>query len=155
MRATFFAVLVSALATGPVPAQVSPEAVAAFPACLDLLKTEAADAGIDRGVVGEALDGVTVDERMLAVSKVQPEFKTPIWDYLAFLVDEQRIADGRAMLAQYDGLLRAVEARYGVDRHVVTAVWGVETDYGMETGGYFLPHALANLACLAERRTKF
>lgn len=155
MRATIFAGLVSVLVTGPVLAQVRPSAVAAFPACLSGLKTEAINAGVDRAVVGKALDEVTVDDRMLAVSKAQPEFKTPIWDYLAFLVDEQRVADGRAMLNQYDGLLRAVEARYGVDRHVVTAVWGVETDYGKITGRYFLPHALANLACLAERRTKF
>ena len=39
---------------------------------------------------------------MLRLSKVQPEFKTPIWDYLGFLVDEQRVADGRAMMRQYD-----------------------------------------------------
>lgn len=155
MRATIFAGLVSVLATGPVLAQISPEAVAAFPACLDRLKTEMANAGIDREVVGKALGEAAVDDRLLAVSKVQPEFKTPIWDYLAFLVDEQRIADGRAMLAEYDGVLRAVEARYGVDRHVIAAVWGVETDYGKEIGRYFLPHALANLTCLAQRRTKF
>lgn len=155
MRSTIVAGLVSALATGPVLAQVSPGAAAGFPSCIDRLKTEAINAGVGRVVAGKALDGAVVDDRLLAVSKVQPEFKTPIWDYLAFLVDEQRIADGRAMLAEYDEVLRAVEARYGVDRHVVAAVWGVETDYGKETGRYFLPHALANLTCLAERRTKF
>lgn len=155
MRAAIFTGLFSVLGTGSVLAQVSPGAVAAFPTCLASLKSHAVAAGIDRAVVDEALDAVAVDDRLLAVSKVQPEFKIPIWDYLAFLVDEQRIADGRAMLAKYDGVLRAVESRYSVDRHVVTAVWGVETDYGRETGGYFLPHALANLTCLAERRTKF
>ncbi len=129
--------------------------MAAFPTCLSRLKSEAVNAGVGREVVGKALDGVSVDDRMLVASRAQPEFKTPIWDYLAFLVDEQRIADGRAMLAEYDSVLRAVEARYGVDRHVVTAVWGVETDYGKVTGRYFIPHSLANLACLAERRTKF
>jgi lytic murein transglycosylase len=147
--------LFSVLAAGHVLAQVSTGAVAAFPACLAGLRTDAVEAGVNRAVVDQALDAVAVDDRLLAVSEVQPEFKTPIWDYLAFLVDERRIADGRAMLAQYDGVLRAVEARYGVDRHVIAAVWGVETDYGKETGGYFLPHALANLTCLAERRTKF
>ncbi|HSH41767.1 MAG TPA: lytic murein transglycosylase [Arenicellales bacterium] len=129
--------------------------MAAFPACVSRLKTEAIDAGIGREVVGRAFESVAVDDRMLAASKAQPEFKTPIWDYLAFLVDDQRIADGRAMLARYDDVLRAVEARYGVDRHVVAAVWGVETDYGKQAGGYFLPHALANLTCLADRRNEF
>jgi len=155
MRATILAGLFSVLATGPVTAQVSAGAAADFPACLDRLRTAAVNAGIGREVVGKALDGVAVNERLIAVSEAQPEFKTPIWDYFAFLVDEQRIADGRAMLAEYDDLLRGVEARYGVDRHVITAVWGVETDYGRETGRHFIPHALANLACLADRRTKF
>lgn len=155
MRAMIFAALFPVLATGPVLAEVSPGAAAAFPACVARLKSAAINAGVERAVVDKAFDGVAVDDRLLAVSKVQPEFKTPIWDYLAFLVDEQRIADGRAMLAEHAELLRAVEARFGVDRHVVTAVWGVETDYGRETGGHFLPHALANLSCLAPRRTEF
>lgn len=155
VHASIIAGLVSVLAAGPVLAQASPAAVADFPACLSRLKIEAVNAGVGRMIADKALAGVTVDERMLAASKQQPEFKTPIWDYLAFLVDEQRVADGRAMLARYDDVLRAVEARYGVDRHVVAAVWGVETNYGEQTGGHFLPHALANLACLAERRTKF
>ena len=70
----------------------------------------------------------------MRLSEVQPEFKTPIWDYLGFLVDEQRVADGRAMMRQYDQILRAAERRFGVDRHVIAAVWGVETDYGREAG---------------------
>ena len=61
---------------------------------------------------------------MLRFSQAQPEFVTPIWDYLAFLVDDQRIADGRAMMAKYDRVLRQAEQRYGVDRTVIAAVWG-------------------------------
>ena len=57
-----------------------------------------------------------------------------IWDYLGFLVDEQRVADGRAMMRQYDQILRAAERRFDVERHVIAAVWGVETDYGREAG---------------------
>ncbi|MDZ7839480.1 MAG: lytic murein transglycosylase [Gammaproteobacteria bacterium] len=155
MREMIIAGLFSVLASGPVVAEVSPGAAAEFPACLARLKTEAINAGVDRVIVAKALDGIEIDDRLLAVSEAQPEFKTPIWDYLAFLVDEQRIVDGRTMLAEHDDLLRAIEAHFGVDRHVVTAVWGVETDYGKDSGRHYLPHALANLTCLAERRTKF
>ena len=58
-------------------------------------------------------------------------------------------------MAQHDRILRAAEREFGVDRHVIAAVWGVETDYGRETGGYFLPHALATLVCAGERRQDF
>ena len=132
-----------------------PVAGADFPACVAGLKDAAVKAGVSSAVTSRAFDGVAPDERLLRVSKVQHEFKTPIWDYLGFLVDEQRVADGREMMRRHDGVLRAAERQFGVDRHVIAAVWGVETDYGRETGKNFLPHALANLVCLAERRTDF
>ena len=91
----------------------------------------------------------------MRLSKVQPEFKTPIWDYLGFLVDEQRVADGQAMMRKYDRVLRAAEQKFGVNRYVIAAVWGVETDYGREAGDSFLPHALATLACNGGRRKDF
>jgi lytic murein transglycosylase len=51
--------------------------------------------------------------------------------------------------------LRQAERRFGVDRHVIAAIWGVETDYGREAGDIFLPHALATLACQGQRRQAF
>src|SRR5690606_32856058 len=58
---------------------------------------------IARGIRGEAFDrymaGVAADRSVLELLDAQPEFTTPIWDYLAGLVDEERVADGKAMLA--------------------------------------------------------
>lgn len=132
-----------------------PAFAADFKTCVSGLKSAALKAGVSQAVVGQGLDTAEPNERVLKLSKVQPEFKTPIWDYLGFLVDEQRVADGQRMLAQHDQTLRAAEKRYGIDRHVIAAVWGVETDYGQETGNNFLPHALANLACRSDRRLDF
>src|SRR3546814_10798185 len=108
----------------------APATARSFSACLSDLRTSAAQAGVGATIVAEALDLREPDERVLRLSEMQPEFRTPIWDYLAFLVDAQRIADGQAMMRRHDDVLRTVEERYGVDRHVVAAVWGVETDYG-------------------------
>jgi lytic murein transglycosylase len=130
-------------------------AAADFSSCVAGLKAAAIRDGISPAVAARALDGAQPDEHIISLSQAQPEFVTPIWDYLAYLVDDQRIRDGQAMMARYDRVLRDAEARYGVDRHVIAAVWGVETDYGREVGGNFLPHALANLACLGERRRDF
>ena len=138
------------------PLLAAPPALAAdFPTCVAGIKQAARAAGVDAAIADRALDGVQPDERVLAFSKAQPEFRIPIWDYLAFLVDDQRIADGRARMAEHDATLRAAEERYGVDRHVIAAVWGVETDYGREAGRNFIPRALATLACLGERRRDF
>ncbi len=119
------------------------------------LKQAALKNGVSKPVAAKALDGATPQEKVLRLSKSQPEFKTPIWDYFGFLVDEDRVEDGRAMMRKHDRVLRAAERQFGVDRHVIAAVWGVETDYGRETGDIFLPHALATLACQGERRRAF
>ena len=126
-----------------------------FGSCVANLRAEAERAGIAPAVIKQALEISAPDERVLRLSKVQPEFKTPIWDYFGFLIDQQRIEDGRAKMAEYDAVLRAAEERFGVNRFVIAAVWGIETDYGRETGSNFLPHALASLTCRGGRRAGF
>ena len=59
------------------------------------------------------------------------------------------------MMAKHDGILRAAEKKFGVKRHVIAAVWGVESDYGRLAGSNFLPHALATLICDGGRRTSY
>lgn len=135
-----------ALGSGP--------AAASFQSCVAGLKNAAIKQGVSRGLVDRALSQASYDEKVVRFSRAQPEYKTPIWDYLAFLVDDERIAKGRAMMKRHAQTLKAAERTYGVDRYVLAAVWGVESDYGSEQGGFFIPHALANLAC-AGRRTKF
>jgi len=143
------AVLASAALLVPGPA------LADFSSCVSALQAGAIEAGVDRSIVEAALNVSTPDEKVLRLSKAQPEFKTPIWDYLGFLVDDQRIIDGQAMMRKYDRVLRAAEQQFGVNRFVIAAVWGVESDYGQDPGDSFLPHALATLACNGGKRTKF
>src|SRR5687767_10997429 len=77
-------------------------AAASFSACVGGLKDAAIRAGVSRAVAARALDGAQPDEKVLRLSKAQPEFKTPIWDYFGFLIDDERIARGRSMMAKYD-----------------------------------------------------
>ncbi len=126
-----------------------------FPICVGGLKQAAVRSGVAPALAAKALNLTVPDEKVLRLSQVQPEFDIPIWDYLAFLVDEQRIRDGRAMMQRHAAVLQAVERRFGVDRHIVAAVWGVESDYGRDMGEHFLPHALATLACAGRSRTAF
>ena len=148
MRLKLLLAIVPVLLAGPADAQN-------FSSCLAGLKATAIKAGISPSVVSQALDNVQADEKVLRLSKVQPEFKTPIWDYFGFLIDEERVETGRAMMRKYDNVLRAAEKKFGVDRHVIAAVWGVETDYGREAGDSYLPQALATLTCEGGRRKDF
>jgi lytic murein transglycosylase len=126
-----------------------------FPACVGALRGEALALGITRQTFDQALAGVEPDRGVLEAMASQPEFTTPIWDYLAGLVDEERVADGRARLAEWAGPLADIERRFGVDRHVIVAVWGVETDYGRLMGRRPLVRSLATLSCDGGRRRFF
>lgn len=128
---------------------------ASLQGCVAAIRDEAIRAGVSRPIADAALGNVSFDEKVVRFSASQPEYETPIWDYMAFLVDAARVADGRAMLKKHDRTLRAVEKAYGVDRHVVLAVWGVESNYGRDAGDFFVPHALANLACQGRRASYF
>ena len=98
---------------------------------------------------------IAPDPSVLESLDYQPEFVTPIWDYLAALVDQERIDDGKAMLAQWQDVLDRVEADYGVDRYTVVAVWGVESNFGRNFGSRPLVTSLATLSCEGRRQSYF
>ncbi|MDB5903982.1 MAG: lytic murein transglycosylase family protein, partial [Betaproteobacteria bacterium] len=85
-----------------------------FAVCVEKLRTEAIGKGIAPGVFDTALAGVEPDPSVLDALDSQPEFKTAIWDYLAALVDEQRVADGRAKLGEWGSVFADAEQRFGV-----------------------------------------
>lgn len=128
---------------------------AAFARCLAAMQPQAAARGIDAASFTRYTADLQPDRTVLPLLDAQPEFTTPIWDYLAGLVDEQRVAYGRAMLATHGGLLARLQAQYGVDPETVVAVWGVESDYGRITGKRPLRVSLATLACEGRRQEFF
>lgn len=101
------------------------------------------------------MTGLEPDQSVVDAMNYQPEFKTEIWDYLAGMVDDQRIADGQAKLAEHAGILAEVERAFGVDRHILVAVWGVETDYGKVMGGRPLMRSLVTTSCFGHRQRFF
>lgn len=127
----------------------------AIEGCVESLKQQAVSAGVRADVAERMLSGTTYDEKVIRFSTSQPEHKTEIWDYMAFLVDAERIKDGKANLQKHSRTLASIEKRYGVDRHVVLAVWGIESDYGQFQGDFYTPHALANLVCAGSRRKDY
>lgn len=146
--------LLSSLALLPALALAQPDA-SSFPSCLAGLQKKAQAQGISADSYERFTSGLQADLSVLDLLDAQPEFTTPLWDYLAGLVDEQRVSDGKAMLAQHDKLLDEVAARYGVDKYTVVAVWGVESDYGRIFGKRPLLTSLSTLSCYGRRQSFF
>jgi lytic murein transglycosylase len=126
-----------------------------FSECLAGLRTVAMASGVDAATFDKATRGLEPNPDVLAMAQVQPEFKTPIWDYLAGLVDEERVADGRAMMSRWGQALALAESRFGVDPATITAVWGVESDYGRSFGTRPIVQSLATLSCGGTRQGYF
>jgi lytic murein transglycosylase len=99
--------------------------------------------------------GVQPDPRVIAQQQAQPEFSLPIWDYLAVMVDDERIADGRRLRVEHRETLEAIEQRFRVDPAVVTAIWGIESNFGRGTGSFDVLRSLATLGCHGRRQTYF
>ncbi len=130
-------------------------AAANFSSCVAGLRSAAIEQGVSAAVFDRAMSGVQPDMDVIKAMNNQPEFRTPIWDYLGALVDEERVAEGRALLSRHAATLAAAESRFGVDRHTIVAVWGVESNYGQVKGKWSLPQALSTAACLGGRRQAF
>ncbi len=126
-----------------------------FRACVAGLRSHALASGISANVFDSAMAGVEPDMKVIELMDNQPEFKTPIWDYLGALVDDEKVADGKAMMRKYAAALDAAEERFGVDKYAVAAVWGVESDFGKSGGKMPLVQALSTGACLATRRNGY
>jgi lytic murein transglycosylase len=131
------------------------DARADFSSCIASIRADAARRGISNATLDAAFAGLEPDMKIFDLQNAQPEFKTPIWDYIAGLVDDERIADGKARLREYARAFETAEQRYGVTRFVIAAVWGVETDYGRSMGKRPLVQSLSTLACFGERTNYF
>ena len=134
---------------------LSSPASADFASCVAGLRSAAISAGVSGATFDKTMRGIEPDMKVIELMNNQPEFKTPVWDYLATLVDEQKVSEGRAMLRKHADVLARIEGQYGVDRHTVVAVWGVESDFGQISSGRYLPQALSTVACFGTRRRDF
>jgi membrane-bound lytic murein transglycosylase B len=130
-------------------------AAANFQGCVASLWPLAERRGVPREAFDANVAGLTPDLRIMDLLDAQPEFTKSFWDYLDLLVSEDRIQNGRAMLKQHRATFDAVEKVYGVDRHVITAIWGVESNYGIQGGTRPVIRSTATLACVGRRQDYF
>lgn len=138
-----------ARAVGPVDGPPLPAA------CIEGVKAEARAKGVPDAVLERAFRGLLTDASVVGFLQNQPEFRTPAWDYVAALVDDEKIADGKRLLKEHAALLSRLEAKYGVEATTIVAVWGIESDYGKTVGLRHIVRSLATLACTAPRRRDY
>ena len=126
-----------------------------FQSCIARLAPDAARRGVSQEAYANITRGLTPDLRIMDLMDSQPEFTKAFWEYLDTLVTDARIARGREMLAQNQQAFDAVERSYGVDRYIIAAIWGVETNYGTMGGDRPVLRSTATLSCIGRRQAFF
>lgn len=123
-------------------------------------RATAAQNGVSGATYDRAFRGVTdIDPEVLEKARYQPEFTAPVWDYFDNRVHENSVAVGREMARKWKPWLDRIEAKFGVDRHILLAIWSMESNYGAVLEKperlHNIPQALATLAYSDPKRAKF
>ena len=142
-------------ATTTAPVTGSYMSTSSFQGCLANLRSQAIASGVSGSTYNRYTQNLSPDYSVIDKLNYQPEFSTPIWDYLSGLVDNERVQAGQQKLAQHRVVLNRVEQTYGVPAETVVAVWGVESNYGDISGKYPLLQALGTLSCEGRRQSYF
>jgi membrane-bound lytic murein transglycosylase B len=149
----FFVVLFALLSAHAVAQEKMPDArpradLAAF---VQQLWPDAQTRGVSRRTFDAALSNLTIDPRVVAATLRQPEFGRPVGTYVNGIATAQRISLASAKAAQWSDTLGAIEQQYGVDRWTLLAIWGIETSFGANKGGFDVVRSLATLTLIGYR----
>jgi lytic murein transglycosylase len=126
-----------------------------FQQCLESLRPAALKTGITDATWQQYTVKQTPDLSLLPRLNKQPEFSQPIWDYIAGLVDDERVDLAKRKMASYDSELTQISAQYGVPREAIVAIWGIESNFGQNAGRLPLLRSLSTLSCLGRRQVFF
>ncbi len=147
--------LAALLLTSTAPAlAATPCGSGPFESWLEDFKKDAAAKGISQSAIQAGLAGVTLDKSVLARDQSQKVFSQSFEEFSGRMVPP-RLTRGANMLKQYGSVLSRIEQAYGVPPEVLVAIWGLETDFGVNTGKFSTMRSLATLAYDCRRSDLF
>ena len=111
--------------------------------------------GYDETLVKQVIGAAKINPKAIKSDKNQPESTKQVWAYVDSAASDIRLKQGRVKLAANETLFNALETRYGVDRHILTSIWGLESAYGKIIGTDNMVDSLATLAYEGRRRQFF
>lgn len=140
--------------------QATAHADAAFKKWINDFYPVASQQGVNRSTYEAVFAGIeTPDPAVIKAARYQPEFIAPVWDYLDSRVTEGSVRKGQSLAGDYKKWLDLIEARFGVDRHVLLAIWSIESSYGAalkrQSVLRSVARSLATLAYADPKRSKF
>ncbi len=134
------------------PAEHNPQP---FPAWVGDFKTEAMGQGIPQTLLDQGFMGIAPDAKIIELDRAQPEGRMTLQQYLDRIVTKDRLQRANTHYRNNKTLLHRIGRQYGVNPRMIVALWGIETDFGVVTGGFNVIEALATLAYDGRRSAYF
>lgn len=119
--------LVTSLASGRVSAQTSH---LSFGDWVGAFRPRVLAKGVSAATYDGVMNATQPDTAVFDFDKAQPEFQEPIWRYIDRRTNEWNTETGKKRVREHAALFERIERVYGVDRHVLCALWGLETSFG-------------------------
>ncbi len=117
-------------------------------------KGRAISQGVSKDTVDYALKNAKFLERIIALDRKQPEFFEKTYEYLDKRVNEVRIQAAKKLINENSVLLQKVNAKFKVDKEILVALWGIETNFGVNKGKVDIISALSTLS-FDNRRSEY
>jgi membrane-bound lytic murein transglycosylase B len=136
------------------PSDLQPIRNAGFADWLAAFRPRARNAGISSNTLDAALARAGFIPGVVTRDRNQIEFRSTLEDYLSIATSDERLSKGRAAMTRHASILGAIEDRYGVEAEIVTAIWGMESQFGEKRGTIPVISATATLA-YDGRRARF
>jgi lytic murein transglycosylase len=126
-----------------------------FQSWLQDIKRQASAQGISQRTINSALGGIRYDADVVRRDNSQGVFSQTFLQFAGRMVSGHRLRKGGQMLKKYRRTFSEIKRRYGVPGPVITAYWGLETDFGAVLGKSNTLRSLATLAYDCRRSELF
>ena len=126
-----------------------------FSSWLNQIKIKALEKGIKKDTIDKAFAKINYKEKVVSLDKKQPERTIKFQEYKQKIIPQSRINKARKKLRENYKLLDQVEKDLGVQKRFIIALWAIESNFGQNMGGFYIPEALATLAYEGRRRDYF
>jgi lytic murein transglycosylase len=145
-RIGWAATLILAVVVAAGPALGAASCGGPFERWLEAVKQEAASQGISRATLAAALPQMTYDAAIVRRDHGQGVFQQNFLQFSDRMVSRDRLSRGPQMMQKHAALFARVEKQYGVPPVVLTAFWGLESDFGADNGKFSILRAVTTLA---------
>ncbi len=125
-----------------------------FSIWLNTFKTKAIKSGISKKVVEDVMSDVKFLPKVIEYDRYQPEFYENTFTYIKKRTSKKKVYNGLKLYKKEKNIIDKIENEYGVEKELLLALMGIETNFGKYLGKMDIVSSLATLS-FDKRRSQF